>query len=148
MPGTESKGRIGYGVKIYWGSAASPPVFTQIPEVVNITGIGRTRPRVDITTLDSPDESMEYTRGLKDGKQPTITMWRTSETMALVESLIALTEFPIRVIYPAFEDDPSFQQTLTAIPLDDDGGTIAPNDPQQIVFQFAIDGSIAYAELP
>lgn len=147
MPGTESLGRIGYGVKIYYGDAGSPQTFLQIPEVVNISGIGRTRPRVDITHLDSPDESMEYTRGMKDGKTPTITLWRTSDTMALIETLIARAEVDLRVTYPSFEGDPAFRQSFTAVPLDDDGGTIAPNDPQQITFQFAIDGPILYQEL-
>lgn len=147
MPGTKSKGRIGYGTKIYYGDGESPEVFTQIPEVVNISGIGRTRPRVDITHLDSPNESMEYTRGLKDGKTPTITMWRTAATMALVEALHALTEVNIRVVYPVFEDDPSVRQSFTVVPLDDDGGTIAPNDPMQITFQFAIDGPITTEEI-
>jgi hypothetical protein len=148
MPGTESLGRIGYGTKIYYGDGMSPEVFTQIPEVVNITGIGRTRPRVDITHLDSPDESMEYTRGLKDGKQPTVTLWKTSDTIQLIDTLMDRTEINIRVDYPAFETDTAFRQAFTVVPIDDDGGTIAPNDPMQIVFQFAIDGPIVVTEIP
>ena len=145
MAGTESLGQIGYGTKIYYSNGASPPVFIQIPEVVNISGIGRTRPEVDITHLDSPDESFEFTRGLKQGKPVTITMWKTAATLQLVEQLIAQESIVLRVIYPEPAD---YRQTFEAVPIDDDGGTIAPNDPMQIVMQVRIDGPITTVANP
>jgi hypothetical protein len=140
MPGTESLGRIGYGTKVFYDLNSSPPNYIQIPEVVSVTPPGRSRPEVDITHLDSPDESFEYTRGLKQGKVITIRLWKTAATLALVETLLAEESFNLRVVYA--EDAADYRQTCEVVPIDDDGGTVAPNDPMETTLQLRISGPI------
>lgn len=53
------------GVKIALGDGASPEVFTNIPQVVEITGLGSGEASdIDVTDFDST--GMEFMPGLKD----------------------------------------------------------------------------------
>lgn len=48
--------------------------FEAIAEVINITAPQISRESVDRTHLQSPDSYNEYTKGMKDGGEPTITI--------------------------------------------------------------------------
>lgn len=50
---------------------SSPAVFTAIPEVFSISGVGQTNALVDVTNFDSAG-SREYVGGLADGQEITI----------------------------------------------------------------------------
>lgn len=49
----------------------SPTVYTAIPEVFSISGVGQTNDLVDVTNFDSAG-SREYVGGLADGQEITI----------------------------------------------------------------------------
>ena len=55
--------------KIRLGSAASTPVYADIEEVFNITNLGKQNNLVDVTSFDSPNNTMEYIAGLADGSE-------------------------------------------------------------------------------
>jgi len=52
------------------GDAASPEVFTTIGEMVELDGLGKTNPLVDVTSFDST--AKEYIAGLADGDEITV----------------------------------------------------------------------------
>lgn len=64
----------GYGSKFGRGDGASPEVFTDIAECINITPPQLSRETVDGTHLQSPDQYMEYLAGMRDAGEVTFTM--------------------------------------------------------------------------
>lgn len=58
---------IGYGSKLAAGDGAVPEVFTDIAEVVSISGPDDTTALVDATNMDSPQGRREFIYGLTDG---------------------------------------------------------------------------------
>lgn len=65
---------IGYGVHFSRGDSASPEVFTNIAEVIDVSPPSMTKDQVEATHTDSPDGFREFINGLKDGGECSITM--------------------------------------------------------------------------
>jgi len=58
--------RIAYGTLLEWSDGASPPTWTRLAEVNNITGPGMSRELPDATHMESPGGWREFIGGLKD----------------------------------------------------------------------------------
>lgn len=58
---------IGYGVHLARGDGASPEVFTNLAEVIDLSAPSMTKDSVEATHTDSPDSFREFIPGLKDG---------------------------------------------------------------------------------
>ena len=58
------------GTTFKLGDGASPEVFTAIEEIISISGLGKTNPLIDATSLDST--AKEYIAGLSDGAEITL----------------------------------------------------------------------------
>lgn len=58
------------GTTVGRGDAASPEVFTTIPGVTSISGVGQTRGQIDVTNLSSA--AREYKKALQDGQEITL----------------------------------------------------------------------------
>lgn len=63
---------VSQGIKVYLGSTASPPVYTEIPEIKSISGPSTTIPMIDVTSLAS--DAKEYKPGLKDQGELQLTI--------------------------------------------------------------------------
>ncbi len=74
------------GLGLSRGDGAGTEVFTRIPKVFSMGGLGAANPTIDVTTWDST--AKEYIAGLADGQEVTIEMNRVlSDTTQ--EALIA-----------------------------------------------------------
>jgi hypothetical protein len=58
------------GVTISRSANVSPLSFSSIPEVMSLSGLGKTNPLVDVTSFDST--AREYIAGLADGSEITM----------------------------------------------------------------------------
>ena len=59
-------GEFGFGVKLQRGDAASPEVFTDIAELINLGGPGLSLDTVEVTHTGSTNKYREYIAGLLD----------------------------------------------------------------------------------
>ena len=57
---------IGHGTLLQRGDGGDPETFTTVAEVLNISGPSLSRDTIDVTTMDSPDEWIEFIAGLND----------------------------------------------------------------------------------
>lgn len=69
----ETQARIGYGVHLARGDGASPEVFTNIAELIDLTAPSMTKDQIEATHTDSPDGFREFIPGMKDGGEFTAT---------------------------------------------------------------------------
>jgi hypothetical protein len=70
----ETEAIIGFGVKLSRGDGASPEVFTEVAEIIDLTTPSMTKDQVEATHTNSPDGFREYIPGLKDGGEFTASM--------------------------------------------------------------------------
>ena len=70
----ETEARIGYGTIFEFGDENSPPGYTPVAEVRNITGPNMSRETPDATHMQSPDGYREFLSGLKDGGEVTLEL--------------------------------------------------------------------------
>lgn len=68
MPGIDA-----FGTQLRRDTTGSG-VFDTIANVGDISGPGRTREAIEVTTHDSPDDYREFIKGLKDGGEVTATI--------------------------------------------------------------------------
>lgn len=64
--------KIAYGTFLEYSDGASPPTWTSLAEVVNITGPGMSRELPDATHMQSPGGWREFIGGLKDAGEITV----------------------------------------------------------------------------
>lgn len=69
-----TNGLIGYGIHLARGDGASPEVFTNIAELVDLSPPAFSKDSVEATHTDSPDGFREFIPGLKDGGEFTATV--------------------------------------------------------------------------
>src|SRR3546814_13366979 len=69
---TEAK--IGHGVHLARGDGASPQVFTNVAELIDLSTPSMTKDQVEATHTDSTDGFREFIPGLKDGGEFSATM--------------------------------------------------------------------------
>jgi len=67
----ETAARIGYGTLLEYSDGASPPNWTTLAEVTNLSGPGLSKDVPDASHMTSPDGYREFISGLKDGGEVT-----------------------------------------------------------------------------
>ena len=70
----DTQALIGFGVTLARGNGASPEVFTDIAELMDLSPPSMTKDQVEATHTKSPDGFREYIPGLKDGGEFSATM--------------------------------------------------------------------------
>jgi len=68
----ETQAAIGFGTLLSFSNGASPPVFSVLAEVNDITGPGMSRELPDATHMESPGGWREFLGGLKDAGEITV----------------------------------------------------------------------------
>lgn len=71
---TASAAMIGYGTKIEIENVAGGGVYTEIGEVTNANKPNIQVDQVEVTTMQSPDQTKEYIAGLADRGEVTLSM--------------------------------------------------------------------------
>lgn len=69
-----TEARIGLGFHVSRGDGASPEVFTDVAEVIDLSPPSMTKDQVEATHTDSPGGFREFIPGLKDGGEFSLTM--------------------------------------------------------------------------
>jgi len=130
----------GYTVKR--GDTASPEAYTDVPEVIEISGFGQSNELVDATHFGS-DGVREYINGLSDGAEFSLTCHRLPDN-AVQSNMINDVGNRSRVNYQIVEADgrgnsETFQFLAVAM-----GWNVGPqvDDRNTIVFNFKISGDI------
>jgi predicted secreted protein len=59
--------KAGAGLALSISNMASPPVFTAVPEILNLSWTDRQRETIDVTNMDSEDLYREFIKGFKVG---------------------------------------------------------------------------------
>lgn len=82
---TGSKAISGIGTKFErWNESSSPEVWEELAEVYSITGPGKTRETIDVTSFSSTDGYREKIAGLRDAGTITFTMNFRRDTYTLI----------------------------------------------------------------
>ena len=58
--------------KLALGDGASPQSYTDIEEVLSVTGVGKTNELIEVTNFDSPSSTKEFIAGLAEGSEVTV----------------------------------------------------------------------------
>lgn len=89
---------IGNELRLQIGSADSPPVFTDFCAASDVSGLGETKPQVDVTTLC--DLARTFRGGLAEGSEVTIVanlIQGDAQTRELFQSYKADDVVPFRL---------------------------------------------------
>lgn len=87
------------GVTISRSENVSPLSFSSIPEVMSLSGLGKTNPLVDVTSFDST--AREYIAGLADGTEITLEcnyLPGNAQQAAIVADVNSGTNFYMQVV--------------------------------------------------
>jgi hypothetical protein len=90
---------IGNELRLQVGNADSPPVFTDFCAVGDVSGLGETKPQVDVTTLC--DLARTFRGGLAEGAEVTIQanlIQGDAQTREMFQSYQADDVVPFRLI--------------------------------------------------
>lgn len=70
-----------FGTALARSDMASTPTFTDVANILDISGPDMTKNEIDVTAHDSPDKFMEFLGGLRDGGSVTFDInWDPAET--------------------------------------------------------------------
>lgn len=115
-----SNALVGRSAKLQVGDGSSPDVFSDVAEVVSISGPGRSAQQADTTHLNSPNDYMEYKPGMLDGGEVTIEgRWiptdssLNTDTDGLLNLMEARTTRTFKVLWPDGSDT-QFEAFITA----------------------------------
>lgn len=134
------------GVTITRSANTSPLSFSSIPEVMSLSGLGKTNPLVDVTSFDST--AREYIAGLADGSEVSMECnYLPGNTVqdAIVADVNSGTNFYMQVVVtnPNSGTSPLATDTYTFLvtPL---SWTFAPSyeDKNMMSFSLKISGDI------
>jgi hypothetical protein len=130
------------GYTLKRSNSASPDVFTDVPEVIEISGFGQTNEQREATHFGS-DGVREYIPGLADGSEYSVTCNRLPDN-AVQTNMINDVGNKATTAYQMVETDgrgntETFQWAAVAL-----GWTVGPSvdDRATIVFSFKITGDI------
>lgn len=120
------------GITVKSGDGAGTEVFTTIPEVISLSGLGKTNALVDVTNFDSAG-SKEYIAGLSDGTEITIEanyLPASATQLALIADVDAGTNRNLEVVVTDGVTPKTFSfavapLTWTLNPSNDDRNTIS-----------------------
>lgn len=116
----------------YWDTNASPDAWAPLGLVRTMDPYGADLPEVNSTTLDSDEE--EFIPGLPMGKELSITLTLTADSLARVERINTppTVNIDVRVIYPA----PTSQTRYFSVtPRGFDGPVHTPSGLMEITFK-------------
>jgi len=122
------------GLELQLGNGATPTeVFTKIPKMISISGLGETAGTIDVTTWDST--AKEYILGLADGQDVTIEANRilsNTTQEALIADVVArkVRNFKLTMTDGAATETFSFALALTSwniTPNHEDKHTLSVN---------------------
>lgn len=132
MPVTKSQ--RGYGAQLWYSDVdASPFSYTKLIELVSIAGLGTTRPEIDMTHLESPDDSIERIGGMKDGNNVTLLFNTTVDNIDVVQGLVDdNVNLEWKLVWLSTSGLAAKTRYFRGIPLTFDHGTIdAPSGVRQ-----------------
>lgn len=75
------------GMTFKKSNGASPEVYSTVPEVKSLSGLGKTNPLIDVTSFDST--AREYIAGLADGQEITVECVRVHSSPSVQDAFIA-----------------------------------------------------------
>jgi hypothetical protein len=115
---------IGYGSRFQIGDASSPPNWTDVAEVTNITPPSDNLDVVDVTHMRSPNRTREFITGLNDPGEASITVnfIPGSEGDEAIQALRTGEVTPLRIIYPndwTWVFDGMLTGYVPSVPVDD-----------------------------
>ncbi len=143
-----SQANIG-GWKAALGDGGTPTeAFTDIEEVISVTGFGAEKSLEQVTNFDSPEGEQEYIGGLRDGNEITIEcnyVPGAAVQTAMVAACEGDNNVNIRLSY--IRTDPAYTFTFNAVPKT---WTInpSPTTKNSISFVVKVSGGIARAGGP
>ena len=110
---------IGYGTRVQRGNSATPPVFTDVGELVEFGPPGLSRDTVEVTHSRSPDRFKEYIGALIDAGELSFTIQFSDPSVldTLIADMRVKTPVPYRYIWPSL-DQWDFAALITAIEPD------------------------------
>lgn len=125
------------------GDDASPQVYTALPEVLSVSGIGRTNPLLDVTSFDSTGR--EYIAGLADGSEVQIEcnyIGDNTQITGLMTSVDNGSTVQFKATYSGVSPQKTFTFDAVALSFE-----IVPSfdDKNMIRFSLKISGSITRA---
>ncbi len=100
---TATRAIIGYGTTVAIGDSSSPPVFTQLAEVTEVTPPYQQTDDVEATHFISDNRTREYIPGLIEGGEASVGMNRVpgSVTEILLMGLqTSATRVPVLITWP------------------------------------------------
>jgi len=129
------------GFKFQLGTTASPPVYSDVEEVLSIGGFGKTNELVNVTNFDS-GLTQEYIAGLADGAELTVEAnYNAANTQQanLIAAVDAGETRSFRVVNEAPSPDETFDFLGVCL-----SWTIEPSPTEQnrITFTVKITGDI------
>jgi len=130
-----------------YGTSSSSPLYSTIPEVVSMSGLGQVNPLVDVTSFAS--SAREYIGGLADGQEVTMEcIYLPDNTIqaAIRTGVINKTTANFKAVCLDATHSPNRTETFTmsVVML---GWVINPSyeDRQTITFTMKISGAITVA---
>jgi predicted secreted protein len=120
------------GITVKRGDGGGPDVFTAIPEVISLSGMGKTNSLVDVTNFDSAG-AKEYIAGLADGTEITVEanyLPADTQQQALIADVDAGLTRNIQVITDDGTTETTYDFAVVALswvlnPSNDDRNTIS-----------------------
>lgn len=124
----------------YTGTNASPIVYTELPEVLSVSGIGQTNPLIDATSFDST--AREYIAGLADGSEIAVECNYIATNAAitgLMTSVDSGATINFKATYTATSPNKRFTCQVVALSYE-----VSPNfsDKNTIKFSLKISGAV------
>jgi len=126
--------------KIRRQTVASPAAYTDVPEVLSISGFGEVAELVEVTNLDSGG-SKEYISGLLDGKEFTVEC-NHIDGNAQQDALKAAKGTTIAMQYARTDASPETVANFNAVALGYEE-TPSVSEQNRITFTFKISGAIS-----
>jgi Lambda phage tail tube protein, TTP len=136
----QTKARIGYGTLLQKGDNASPPNYTTIAEVKEISGFGFTASLQEATHMESPNQYKEYVAGMKDADTMNIRVNMTVDNEDVLKAAAdAGTAGPWRITKPGGLATRSY----TGVPVAYHEQGMTPDGILECTFGLKVSGAIA-----
>jgi hypothetical protein len=138
---------IGWGGEVWLSTDATEANLAELVQVVSFALPSDTADRVETTHLKSPNRRREYTSGLVDGGEVTVTLnFRPgSDTdQAIEDALEAGDERYVRFVVPEL-GVPSWMYDTTVIVTGYDKGEVSAGDKMEATVTLSLTGAITGA---
>jgi hypothetical protein len=141
----ETKAHIGYQTLFQMGDDASPPVYSTIAEVKEVSGFGFTATTVEATHMESPGGYKEYVASMKDTDTMTVRMNFTEDNAEIVKDAAdAGLRKRFKIIHPTMTP-PLPTWVFSGVPVDWHEQGMTPDGILEVVFGIKLSGAITKA---